>query len=209
MATRTLNDVEMDRLRAELGFNVLTIGAVPYIPHVVIFDLIRDYVSSTFDPTTSSTAVSAAGPSTITVADATNIVQFGQYVIDTGAQQEVVTCGNIATTTFSGVFAKTHSGTYPVERESRLTLVRTILAKLTTLEDVIYRAMSQSGIKKVDEIEFFGSSGESSRLQQLTDTRTMLRRELAARVNLSAFVRQVVGVDVGGGGGGATGWELF
>ena len=210
MTTRTLSDVEMNRMRAELGFNVVSSGAQPFISHVQVFDLIRDYVSSTYDPTTSSSAVTAVGPANITVADATNVVQFGAYVIDTGAQQEVVVCGNIATTTFSGVFAKLHSGTYPVERESPLTLVRQILARLTTLEDKIFQATGQAGIKAVDEIEFFGAANERSRLEQMFDVRDRLRKELASRVNLSTFVRQVAGVDVSGGGaGGGLSYEPY
>ena len=65
----TLTDDEMARIKAELFSNVLDLGAVPYISVLAIYSLIRDNVSSSATaPTTSATAVSAAGPTTLTLA---------------------------------------------------------------------------------------------------------------------------------------------
>lgn len=195
MATRTLNDAEMDRIRAELGFPTISISALPYIPHAHIFNVIRDNVKSTYDVTTSSSTVSAAGPTTITVADSTNISQFTRVVIDCDAQRETVTVRNVSTLTLSIVASKTHSGTYPVEVETQLTLVRQLVEELTALGQIIRTRLTSSGVKKVEEIEFFGdATWINSSLGHLYQTQERMRQELAERCGLSTLLRgQILG----------------
>ena len=62
---------------------------------------------------------------------------------------------NVAGTVLSLVARKLHSGTYPVEIESPLTLVRGCVADLAALEQVNSLASFESlGLRRVDEIEW-------------------------------------------------------
>ncbi len=66
MAVRYLTDGELQRLRYELGANVLLIGAEPYIPHARVFDVIQSNLASDAQaPATGVTDVTAIGSAKI------------------------------------------------------------------------------------------------------------------------------------------------
>ena len=69
-----LSNAELERIKAELGYNVLTIGALPYVGFSQMFtNVVQAYMSSGAS-TTSSTAVTAATtatPATLTLASGT------------------------------------------------------------------------------------------------------------------------------------------
>ena len=85
-----LLDAEIARIKAELGYNILTTGAVPYIGITQVFEQVIQSNVLAGATTTSSTSVSAATsatPSTLTLADATGFVAGARAVIDVDDRQ--------------------------------------------------------------------------------------------------------------------------
>jgi hypothetical protein len=173
----TLSSDEMARIKLELGDTVLAVGAQPWIGIRSVWDVIQTYVeSSSVAPTSSSTTVSAAGPTTITVASATGLTAGMRVQLDCDGQRETCTIRNVAGSVLSLVARKVHSGTYPVEVESALTLVRGVLSDLISLEQVTSLASFDSlGLRRVDEIEW-AERGQSYWIEY---GRGILRRRLA------------------------------
>lgn len=173
----TLSSDEMARIKLELGDTVLAVGAQPWIGIRSVWDVIAQYVeSSSIAPTSSSTTVSAAGPTTITVASATGLTAGMRVQLDCDDQRETCTIRNVAGSVLSLVARKIHSGTYPVEVESALTLVRGVLSDLIALEQVnSIASFNTLGLISVDEVTW-SDRGQSYWIEY---GRGILRRRLA------------------------------
>lgn len=183
--TTTLTDDELARIKAELLDNVLSLGAEPYVSIRAIYDVIRDnVVSSSVSPTTSSTAVSAAGPTTITLASATGYAAGQRIVLDVDGSREVVTLRSLSGAVASVICRKTHSGTYPVEVESALTIVRGLLSELEVVRDQIADARASAGLRRVDEVEWMDAASGRTQLDEMHRARELLRRDLAYALGL-------------------------
>jgi hypothetical protein len=195
----TLTDDEMARIRAELLDNVLSLGAEPYIGIKAIYQVIREtVVSSSVAPTASSTVVTVTGPAVITLASVVGITMHTRVQLDVDESREVVTVRAVAGSTISVICRKTHAGTYPVEIESPLTIVRGLLADLESVRDQIAESRGSLGLRRVDEVEW---SDGASQHDRLVSAQQRLRRELAARVGLS-------GMFAGAGNGNGT-FEVY
>lgn len=187
----TLTADEMWRVKAELFDNVLGFGAEPYIGVRAIYDVIQQNVtSSSVPPTTSATAVTTAGPNVLTLASVNGLVASSRVVLDVDNAREVVTVRAVSGSTISVVCTKTHSGTYPVEVESALTIVRGILADLEALDQQERITIPNGGVKRVDEIEFF-SLAEGNVQSSLTTHRNALRSRLASATGLGGLMREL------------------
>lgn len=198
-----LTEAELMRIRAELFDNVLDIGAVPMIDiHAVYTSVIQPNLSSSSTAaTTCSTTVSAAGPTTLTLGSVSGLTAgVSRIVIDSDESREVCTVRNISGLTVSVICKRTHSGTYPVEIESGLTIVRGIIADLESLDQVQRNNVSSAGVKRVDEIEFFSQSEGGSLLVQAERFRDVLRGRLAAALGVTALLRDLM-ARVGRGNG--------
>lgn len=187
----TLTTAEMWRIRAELFDNVLDMSAVPWIDVRAIYDVIEQNVSSSSTaPTSSSTAVTAAGPTTLTLASVTGLAVGSRVVLDVDSAREVVTVRAVSGLSVSVVCTKTHAGTYPVEIESALTIVRGLLADLEAVDQQERITIPQAGVKRVDEIEFFGRT-DGGVQASLTAHRNTLRARLAAATGLTGILREL------------------
>jgi hypothetical protein len=189
----TLTDDEMARLRVELGAHVLANDATPLVGILSIWAVIRDnVVSSTVTPTTSATAVSAAGPVTLTLASATGYVAGQSVQLDVDAERETVTIRSVVGSTISVICRKAHSGTYPVEVESPLTIVRGLLADLRRLEQGdMLAAFDALGLKRVDEIEF----QDGDRTAFFARAQTRLRSKLASACGVPFYAPTITRVE--------------
>lgn len=199
-----LLDSEVRRIRYELGYNVLDVGAEPYIGVTALFEqVIKPHVTAGA-ATTSSTAVSAATtptPVAITLASATGFVAGGRVVVDVDARQEYATIQSLVGAVATMQLAKAHSGTYPVTVEGGESIVREILRECIRLGGgggLISSAASKAGLKKVDEIEFFGDSSNVTITAQQ-------RRELARWRDDLASALGVENLRASSGGGGSIG----
>jgi hypothetical protein len=182
---------ELVRLRYELGYNLLTVGAEPWIGVASAFDnVIGPYLRSGAS-TTSSTAVVAASaptPTPITLADATGFDVGARVVVDVDARQEIVTVQSISGLIITVVLKNAHTGSYPVTVEGGESIVRDILTKLRNVSDKLESASTKAGIKRVDEIELY-PEGTSGVFQTLRRQREYWRDELASAVGLARMNR--------------------
>lgn len=196
----TLTDDELGRIKRECLDNVLGLGALPYISIKSVYDLIRDNVSSSsVSATSSTTSVTASGPTTLTLADATGYVSPQRVQVDVDQSREVVTINAVSGSVISVTLAKTHSGTYRVEVESPLTIVRGLLSDLTYLETLDRGAWSSLGLKRVDEVEWFGPSDGGDLADRIAHHRTRIRSELARACGISWVLEQGRAFARGGG----------
>lgn len=206
MSTLTAN--EMGRIKAEVFDNVLDIGATPWIDVRAIYDIIQTNVSSASTaPTTSTTAVTSPGPTVLTLASVTGLSASSRIVLDVDAGREVVTVRAVIGSTVSVLCTKTHSGTYPVEIESPLTIVRGLLADLEAIDLQERIAIPQAGVKKVDEIEFFGRNEGGAAHMALTKHRNTLRSRLASACGLAGIMRELM--SRAAIAGGSTSYEAY
>lgn len=179
-----LSESELARIRAELLDQITDAAAEPYLGYRSIYSVIQSNVSaSATAATTSSSTVSTLGATTITVASATGISASDRVVLDVDRQRETVTVRDVSGSVLSVVCQKTHSGTYPVEIESALTIVRGLLQDLSDLEIHEQAAFASLGLKRVDEVEW-SDSGASARIES---QRAVLRKRLAAVCGLTAI----------------------
>lgn len=157
---------EVARIRAELGYPVLTTAAEPYIGIAAVFTAVIQPYTQMGASTTSSTPVTAASsptPQTIVVASATDISAGDVLIVDVDSRQERATVQSISGTSVTLHLSNAHSGTYPVTVESGESIIREILQQLAYLasglngkKSAISSLASRAGVKRVDEIEFFG-----------------------------------------------------
>ncbi len=172
---------ELEFIKFSLGFNVLTVGAVPYISIAQIFEqVIQPYMSSGASTTSSTTVVVAttATPVALTLASATGFDAFARVVIDVDDLQEVATVRSISGSAITVPLLKAHTGTYPVTVEGGESIIRGLLNRLRTIEQSIADTSSSAGIKKVDEIEFFGDGKSKTSFELLQGQQAYWRSEL-------------------------------
>jgi len=179
MTTRYLDDADIVRIRAELGDNIVAALANPYIGVRTVYGVIQEYVQTEVVPTSSATTVSTAGPTVLTLASVSGLAVGSRVVIDADDAREVCSVRAVAGLTISVVCRKTHSGTYPVEVENPLTIVRGLLADLETISLRERSLFDSAGVKKVDEIEFFSAAEGGTALASINDARSRARIRLA------------------------------
>ena len=189
MTAAPLTDDEIARIKTELWDHVLSIGAEPYIGFHPVFNTVRDYVLSSATPATSSSTAVTTAPvqTTLVVVDATGYTVGCKIVVDCDDSREVCSVRSLATNVVGVSLRKNHAGTYPVEIESPRTIVRGILFDLSKLETTIADALDTSGVKRADEVEFFGPNDGGNTVTQLLASQYKLRLELARRVGLGAY----------------------
>lgn len=177
---------ELDRIRGELGYNLLNTGAQPYIGvHAVFEQVIAPYLREGND-TSSSTAVvaSAAGAFvTLTVASATGCNLHERIAVDVDDYLEMATIRSVSGTSVGVILKKAHAGTYPVTIDGGLMQVRECLAALYDTHQKIKALEGTGGLKAVDEIQFYDNKGRTQ-LQILNDQLEHWRDELRSRLGI-------------------------
>lgn len=192
-----LLDSEIAAVKYELGFNVMSVGAEPYIGVAAVFEqVIQPYTTSGASTTSSTSVLASSSPAvvTLTLASATGFSAGDAVIVDVDSLQERATIRSKSGSTITLLLSLAHSGTYPVTVEGGESLIRGILQKLKQLHGVsvgasgsggaLGVAAASAGIKKVDEIEFFGGGGGLGsgvpQLEQLKKLINYWRDELAA-----------------------------
>lgn len=184
-----LLDSEIARCKYELGYNLLTISAEPYIGVARVFELVVQSNMLAGAITTSSTAVTAvaagslATPVTLTLASVTGFSVGDRITVDVDDRQETATVQSISGATVALLLSRAHGGTYTLTVERGESIVREILQRLRAIADKLGgAAIQQAGIAKVDEIEFFkGLHGVRYELQRL---QTFWRNELSSALGV-------------------------
>jgi hypothetical protein len=188
---------ELDRVRAELGYNVLNVGAEPFIGvHAVFSQVIAPYLREGND-TTSATAVTASDTGTfvtLTVASATGITLHERVAVDVDDYLEMATVRSVSGTSVGVILKKMHAGTYPVTVDGGLVQIRECLAALYNTHQKINDLEGTGGLKAVDEIQFYDAKGKTH-LQVLNDQLEHWRDELRSRLGIP---RQPIAQSYGG-----------
>lgn len=147
-----LLDSEIARIKAELGYPLLSNNAEPWVGITMLFEqVVQPYMTSGAS-TTSSTAVTPASPVTpqnITLASATGFTALARVVVDVDARQEIVTVQALSGATLTALFTKTHSGTYPVTVEGGESLVRGKLTELVAAHTERGKAKGRGALKEI------------------------------------------------------------
>jgi len=178
---------ELDRIRGELGYNLLNTGAQPYIGvHAMFEQVIQPYLREGSDTTSSTDVVvaPAGGLVTLTVASGTGIVLHERIAVDVDDFLEMATVRYVSGTSVGVVLKKAHAGTYPVTIDGGLQQVRECLSSIFIIRGRIGALNGTGAIKAVDEIEFYDSKGKS-RLRLLQDQLEFWRDELASRLGIT------------------------
>lgn len=184
-----LSDDELAEIKAELGFNLLAVGAEPYIGITAIFSqVIQPYLTDGVS-TTSSTSVTAtteATPTTLTLASGTGFASRQRVVVDVDARREVVTAQHVSGTSLTALFVKPHSGTYPVALYNGEEIVRDKLFAIRAVKAQMAEVHGHGAIKKVDEIEFYQAGGATA-FGVLGSNLATWRNELAAALGIRSL----------------------
>lgn len=188
---------ELDRIRAELGHNLLNVGAEPYIGVSAIFSqIIQVYLREGLDAVSSTSAVTP-GYVTLTLDDVTGIETMSRVAIDVDEQFEMVTVRAVSTgaKTISVITTKAHPGTYPVTVDGGLQIVRECLAALASLQTKLAEDRGHGALKTVDEIGFYDTRGRTQ-FQNLMANAEYWRDRLARHLGCGR-------IKIGGGGQGS------
>lgn len=161
-----LTDSEIQSLRVVLGYGAISTGAYPYTPDgfLEVFEQVVAPNLQSGTMTTSATAITAVGASTIVLVDATDIVARSRLIIDVGPDEETVVVRSVSGTSVSATFAKTHEAApYPVALESGESQLRSLLASAYAAREklVSTNAIGVAGLAQAEDIKWFqeGSGG--------------------------------------------------
>jgi hypothetical protein len=199
---------ELARLKTELGYNALTLSALPYAADGItqLFEQVVQPYLQAGELNHSSTAVvapSSGAPAVVTLTlltTPTAIVQGDRLIVDQDGFQEAAHVQNVTLTTVTLALSKAHAGTYPVTVEGGEAIVRYYLGQCIAIADRIVRAAGRAGVKKADEVEFFPSmSNQRGAIDDLIHLQRYWRQELASAVGV-ANLRDGRGASGGGGG---------
>ena len=161
---------ELQRIKAELGYNVLSVGADAYIQVSQLFEVVVNSYIDAEVSTTSSTAVTASGvtQATITLASATGFNSGARIVVDVDSRREMVTIQSLSGADATALFSNSHTGTYPVALDGPIPIAKEALHRVETAKVELARTFGEGALRRVDEIEFydtgkslFGSVGDS------------------------------------------------
>lgn len=210
-----LSQSELERLRTELGYNAIGVGAEPYISTVRVFDDVVNKFITAGSITTSTTLVTAvvppSGPQpvTLTLASATGFGLQDRIWIDLDARSEAALVESFSGNDVVVLLAKDHGpDPYPVTVERGEAIVREILATIAaikarlgaqgTLKSSVW---SGAGLKRADEVEWYGPmagmGGASPVATALRSELMAWRDELASVVGVANMWRVRMGQGLG------------
>lgn len=155
---------ELTRIKAELGFPLLSNSAEPYVGIVAYFEQVVAPYMLAGAATTSSTTVTAAStptPVTLSLASATGVTSGDRLVVDVDDRQEAATIQSLSGTDAVVLLTKAHTGTYPVTVEGGETIVRETLRRIADVKTELEENYGAGALKAVDEIEFYNAKGET------------------------------------------------
>lgn len=206
-----LTAAEIQQIRAELGYNQLTISAIPYISYVALFDdVVRNNVHEGASTTSATVVAAAATPTAVALVltNATNFTAGDRVLVDVDSLQEEATIRSITGSTISVILSLAHTGTYPVVVKGGVQIVRALLKRLQAVGTQLDSIVSTAGLKRAEDIEWYqaqgGASGGSAQLAALYAQRDDLRDQLSVACGVQNRWKTVLRA-----GGGASGSVLY
>jgi len=151
---------ELIRIRAELGFNVLTSGAAPFVNVTAYFEtIVQNYITAGA-ATTSSTAVDASDEPVLvnlTLTDATGFASGDRVWVGVGDSQESSIVQNKSGDVIAVKLTKAQGGAYPVSVDGGEQVVRDLLEKIRLTKAEMADTFGEGSLKKIDEIEWYAA----------------------------------------------------
>lgn len=193
---------EIQRIKAELGFSLLTSAAAPWVNVSAYFEQVVASYLQAGASTTSSTTVTAADtptPVAITLASATGFATGARVWVDVDDRMESATIQSLSGAVATLALSNAHSGTYKVEVDGGEAVVREVLANIKRTKSELAGTFGEGALKKVDEVEFydtgtvlFGSTAKAlmywrDELAQLLGTVNMFRQKRAAGSTIALY----------------------
>lgn len=185
---------ELLRIRYELGYNTLTIGADPYISYSAVFDAVIVPYLSAGATTTSSTSVASSTtptPVALTLADATGFHAGDVVIVDVDSRQERAVIESLSGSVARVLLSKAHATSYPVTVEGGEAIVRSILSKLYDVEEKIVAASKTAGLKSAgrNAVSWYGGNEGGSVLSSLSSIQMHWRDQLASALGVANMWR--------------------
>lgn len=185
---------EIQRLRYELGYNVMGVAAEPYVEYHGALDRVVALYLNGGAVTTSTTDVTASttpAQSTLTLADATGFAQFASVIVDVDSRQERATVQSVSGSTVSLLLSKAHSGTFPITVEGGESIIRDLLKKIENVNERTSAAAATAGLKRAEDIEWYGNSqgGIGSVIKDQLALRMYWRDQLASALGVTNLWR--------------------
>ena len=187
-----LLESEIQRIRYELGYTVMGVNAEPYVEYFGTIDRIVTLYLNAGATTTSSTTVAVADTltqRTLTLASATGFVAGATIYIDVLPQQERATIQSVSGSTVVVYLQKAHVGTYPVTVDGGEAIIREKLAQLYAIDLQLGASLQTAGLKRVDDIEFYGGTTKTSQTTMNNQLRDIRRDELASALGVTNLHR--------------------
>lgn len=163
------------------------VEAEPYVTYFGTFDYVIANFLNMGATTTSSTAVAVASEPTqrtVVLADSTGFATGATIYVDLHPQQERAFVQSVSGNSIVVYLQKAHVGTYPITVDGGEAIVREKLAQLYDIDAGLSASIATVGLKKVDEIEFYGDNAKSSRITMIDKLRDMRRDELASALGV-------------------------
>jgi hypothetical protein len=201
-----LTQGELQRIKHEVGINQLTVGAEPYVGVTRYFEqIVLPYLQS--GPITTSSTVVGCGCGSVSLALVSSVgfSLFDRAIVDVDVAQEEATVQSVVGNSITLQLAKAHgsAGAYPVTVEGGESLVRTYLRKCRYVSDQIEQFGPRAGLKKADEVEFFG--GAHGRSSEKSGYMTLVDMQRGFRTELCMLLFGVGNIQQFGGGGSRIG----
>lgn len=175
---------ELARIKAELGYNLLLVGADVYVGVTQLFEQVVNGFISAEVATTSATTVTASDsptPVALTLASAVGFAAGDQVVVDVDSRRERATIAALSGSIATVQLSLAHSGTYPVSVVGPIVLAKEILGRIDAIKSRMATTYGQGALKRVDEIEFYavGRNGKTQ-FGAMGDELMYWRNELAS-----------------------------
>ena len=211
-----LSPSELERVRTELGYNAIGVGAEPYISTVRVFDDVVNKFITSGNITTSTTLVTAVTPPsgpqpvTLTLASAVGFGLQDRIWVDLDARSEAALVESVSGNDVVVLLAKDHGpDPYPVTVERGEAIVREILATIAAIKAKLGAqgkgssvVWSAAGLKRADEVEWYGpvagmANGASPVAAALRSELMAWRDELASVCGVQNYWRVRMGQGLG------------
>lgn len=176
-----LSTADITRIKAELGWNVLTVGAEPFIGVAAIFSqVIQPFMTAGATTTTSSavTASSTPAPATLVLTDPTGFSAGDRVFVDVDDLQESGTIRSLSGSNLGVLLRLAHTGTYPVTVDGGEGIVREILKNIRDVKRELGQTFGEGAIKQVDELGFYATR-DRTMFGNIGDQLKYWRRELS------------------------------
>lgn len=185
---------QLERIKAELGYNVMQVGADPYIGVHQIFEVVvNTNIAAEVTTTVVSCAITvAASPATnvLSLVSAVGFAAGARVFIDVDSRKENVTIQALAGNDITVQLTKAHDGEVPVSLEGPIPLAIEKLCRILEVKDEMAQTFGYGALKAVDEVEFYNTGDSTTLFGSLGEQLKYWRAELASILGVPSLWAQ-------------------